>query len=340
MNKTIIFVALFLILGGGAWWVINNSDDGKSSMVIPDRDFKVANVDDVYRIFIADRQGNTTDLTRKGDSKQWIFDGKYLARENAIDNLMRAIGEIEVQYKPPENAVPTMIKSLSSRGYKVEIYGKEGNKLKCYYIGGATPSEEGNYFLMEGSDQPYVVSIPRWVGNLRPRFTMHGDSWRDRALYMGEVEDIKSVSVEYPKQKNKSFRLTNTGKTTTVEPFYDITPVNTGEAIAGRGEAYLEKFHRIESAGFHNHFEHRDSIEQMIPFCHIEIENMDGTTNSLRFFPITSNDSVIDPKTGIPIGGDNKKVFNYYVVKDGEDFLHAKWNNIEKVLWSYNQFFK
>ena len=63
-----------------------------------------------------------------------------------------------------------MVKSLASEGIKVELYDRKGEKIKAYYVGGATPDERGTYMIMENAEEPYVAHIPSWEGNLRFRF--------------------------------------------------------------------------------------------------------------------------------------------------------------------------
>ena len=128
-------------------------------------DFPVRNTDEIGKIFIADRKGETALLERKKD--QWIYNGKYPARPTAISLLLETISKINVLTIPSERAVPGMVKEIAADGVKVEIYDRKGKALKTYYIGGITSDQHGTIMIMEGSEQPYVMHIPSFVGQLR-----------------------------------------------------------------------------------------------------------------------------------------------------------------------------
>ena len=53
MNRTLILVLLFLVLGGSAWYLISNKKKQAGSSVSWDMDFAVKNTDEVGKIFIA-----------------------------------------------------------------------------------------------------------------------------------------------------------------------------------------------------------------------------------------------------------------------------------------------
>ena len=97
-----------------------------------------------------------------------------------------------------------MVSNLATEGIKVEIYDRQDELIKTYYVGGAPPDERGTYMMLEGFEQPYVAHIPGWDGNLRFRYNLVGDEWRSRILFPGELEEIESVSIAYPRQRSKS----------------------------------------------------------------------------------------------------------------------------------------
>ena len=119
MNRTLILLIVFLILGGGTAWYLLNKEDDKTTLAGLDRDFAVENADDIQKIFLADRHGSKVTLQRSGD--HWIYNGEHRARPNAIENLLDAITRVQMKYKPPRAAVKPMIESLATEGIKVEI---------------------------------------------------------------------------------------------------------------------------------------------------------------------------------------------------------------------------
>lgn len=323
MRKTLLFLLLFIIFGSAtAWYLLSNSDENTSN-VGDDRRFKLENTDDIYKIFIADRRGERTTLERKNGF--WLYNGKYTAHPNAVENVLDAMRRVEMQYQPPKAAVQNMIKSLAADGIKVEIYNKNNNLLKSYYIGGSTPDERGTYMILEGAEQPYVAHLPGWEGNLRFRFNLKGDNWRDKTIFAEHLQDIQSVWVEYSKNKNKSFRLQKEGNNYTILPFYDVTPVIQRPYKKGSAEQYLEGFRSLGAEAFENDNPKRDSIQQLTPFSIITLKNTKGEEKTMRMFPIFS---------------ESDRMERYFAAVSTGDFMLVQQLVFGKVMRGYDFFFE
>ena len=336
-NILLLFVA-FLILGAGTYWLLeNNKKTGNASILPAERDFAVKNVADIGKIFLVDRSNNQTVLERIGDSEEWTFNKKYKARANAMENLLRAIREIEVRYQPAEAALDNIIRSISSKGIKVEIYDKKGKKMKAYYIGGAPSSELGTFAIIDGAEQPYVIHIPTFSGNVRFRYNLKGDDWRDRHIFDTRPEDIQEVTVEYPKQKNKSYRIIKKAKGYDVLPFFDISPTQTGQPDLKKIENYLSFLPQKQFMGFENRFSQKDVIEKNLPFCKIKLKTTDGKEQSLTVWPQWDSPA-IDPKSGKELGKPN--VTRYFARVNGKDFVSLTHSVVGDFFGAYDNFFK
>ena len=335
MKRIIILLAVFALLGGATAWYMTSKDDVNDSMseLRAERDF-ATDPETVYKVFIADRQGENTTLERK--KGYWLYNGQWRANPGAIENLMGAIGAVQMKYKPPQAAVKPMINDLATQGIKVELYDKKDELIKTYYVGGAPADERGTYMIMEGAENPFVTHIPNWTGNLRFRYNLSGDEWRDKTVFSYELEDIQSVSVEYPKQKNKSFILTKDGRDYSIKPFYDITPESTKPYKKGSAENFLIGFEQLIAESFKNEKEEKDSISQQIPFTIISLTDVNGNTKEVKFHPLLPNHSV-DSKTGaIFSGGD---VERYFADCNTGDFMMVQHRVFQKIFWAYEFFF-
>ena len=68
MNRTYLYLIIFLVLGGATYWMVTESQkDEKTSLLGADRKFKVENPKQIQKIFIADRKEHITTLERSGD---------------------------------------------------------------------------------------------------------------------------------------------------------------------------------------------------------------------------------------------------------------------------------
>lgn len=339
MNRTVIFLVLFLILGGAAtWYLTNDNEQSKSTLVGWDREFAVEDTDEVHRIFIVRRDGQKTTLER--DGKEWLYDGQYKANPAVIEPLLQVVGKVQMKYKPPEASVDHIVKILATQGTKVELYDKSGDNLKTYYIGGSAPNEEGTYMILEGADQPYVMELPMMNGNPSVRFNHTGDEWRDKTIFDEKAEDIQSIAIEYPKQKSQSFRLAVNGGDYELAPFYDITPRIDRPLNTGNVDAFLNSYKRVIAEGFRNDHGDIESVLMQVPFSVITLVNASGDTTKAQFFPVLQDETIMqDPKSGA-YKRVNPLFDRYFIDLNGEDFLQSQQQPIERIFWGYSSFFE
>jgi hypothetical protein len=292
-RNTIILLAVFAALGLGAWYALDYSKRSqKGSSIDPDMDFAV-NPDEVYKIFIADRNGLTATLERKG--AKWIYNKEHIARQTAIDVLLETMKKIRVAYIPPAASEEHMVKSVAAEGIKVEIYNKEGKIIKVYYVGGVTNDETGTYVMMDGAERPYVAHIPSMIGSFRIHYRLKPEEWYDRMVFEEKPEDITFVSVEYPQQKSESFKLEKKGALDySVTPFYSTTPVSSKPQRKGTAEAYIVGFEKVGAEAHETRTPSKDSVLQMVPFAIVTLKKADGHEKVVKFWPIEQID---DPNT-------------------------------------------
>ncbi|MEL6865127.1 MAG: DUF4340 domain-containing protein [Bacteroidota bacterium] len=337
MKKTFILLGLFALLGAGSWWLLNNKSQD-STIRSGDRDFAVKDLSTIQKIFIADRSGETTTLERQ--EGYWLFNGEYKARPNAMENLLDAIKRVDVNYVVARAAVENIVDDIAAHGIKVEIYNKANQLIKSYYIGGATNDELGTYMIMAGSNEPFVTHIPSWEGGLRTRFALKGNEWRDRSVFSEQVDDIVAVSVEYPKQRSKSFKLIKEGERYSIKPYYEITPEIQRPLKAGAVEAFLIGFKNLQCEAFQNEHPDRDSISQQLPFVNIKLKNKGEEQVEAQFHPIFLFDNEGDMVTDADVKGSDTAVERYYAVTNSGDFLLVQHRLFEKVFWGYPSFFE
>ncbi|MEQ1744277.1 MAG: DUF4340 domain-containing protein [Saprospiraceae bacterium] len=330
MKRTWLLVAIFLLLGVGVFYTVRQKNkQAGGSRISWDMDFAVPDTASVTRIFLADRKGRTATLVRK--EGHWLYNNTYRARPTAVQTLLATMHNVNVRYLPTKAAEEPMIKSLAAEGIKVEIYGKENKLIKSYYVGGVTSDETGTYMIMEGAEQPYVTHIPSFVGQLRIRYMLGDDNWRDRAVFFEKAEEIHSVSVEYPQQKSASFKIEKVREAEyEVRPFYSTTPVSKVPQRKGTAEAYLLQFERLVAEAFETTNPVRDSVMALVPFAIVSLTKTDSTTKQVRFWPV----SLEEKHDGTPF------VIRYFTdVNGGEAFLLTQHHVFGPIFRDYGAFF-
>ena len=339
MKRTLILLGLFLLLGGGTYMYLNNKPK-KASYAIEDYRIYFEDIDQIHKIFIANRKGETRIFTRKDD--YWLYKGKK-TETHKVNILLETIRRQRTKFIPPKAMVPGVIKEIASRGLKVELYNKENEQLIAYYVGGVTQDERGTFMILEDSEQPLVMHIPSWDGNLAGRYWSTEKNWLDRTIFSYEKKDIQSVAVEYPRQKNKSFVIERKeGNDFSVRPYYEVTPVIDQPIIPNRADDYLDNFKRLMAEAYRNDFSKRDSISGLIPFSIVTVTDKKGNKVSTKFHPQNARQDIPDNenhRSGAKIKSEDGYIERYYVNRNDEDFLLVQHLVFGKIFWAYESFF-
>jgi hypothetical protein len=328
MNKnTIILLLAFIGLGAASFYFLKK--DKKTTILATDKDFRVEEKQ-IYKVFLADRNNQRLTVERVGHSNKWRLNGKYDVAPGVIFHTLEALSKVEVQYVPPKGSIPFAAKSLAVNGIKVEVYGQNDVPLRTYYVGGNTTDGHGTYYIMEGSEQPYVMGLPGFVGELRPRFQLKEYLWRDKTIFADPLESIKGVSVEYPQQKASSFKIAKQTLGYEVLPFYDGIPRITKGLNKGIVQSYVTQYERIIAEGIDNDNPARDSIVRTVPFAIITLNTETGN-KAVRIFPIAEKDV-----TGLPL---RKKTDRYFAESNQGDFFLIQDEVFRKLFYDYKGFF-
>lgn len=337
MNRTLILLIAVILLGGAAWWVSTaGASPAKVSDRAPERQFGIAEIDQVHRIFIADRKGHKVNLTRGGITG-WLADGKP-ANSNIMKNLEDAVKYLEVQSLPTPQAKPNMINNLAAQGILVQAFDKDNNKLRGYYIGGGNHDETGTFAIVEGSEEPYVVHVDHFTGNIRQRFTHWEDEWRDKVYFRIDPEKVETFSIEYPKQRDKSFVLTRKGSDFSIAPFYDTgQPVR--EVSRGIAEGILARYEKY----YVNRYENRDEksiteAKTLLPFAIISIKQEGMDVQEMQVYPRYVGKSFYhEAKTGALRENSGLEAYTAFI-NGGEDWVLLNVETLEPLMAGYSSF--
>ncbi|MFN0213241.1 MAG: hypothetical protein ACKVT2_03220, partial [Saprospiraceae bacterium] len=208
----------------------------------------------------------------------------------------------------------------------------KGKSMKTYYVGGVTNDERGTVLMMEGSEQPYLVHVPGFIGQIRLRFFVGDDQWRDKAIFREKPEDIQSVFVEYPQRKNESFKLEKTAEASYgVKPFFGTTKLMTSPQRKGVAEAYLVQFESIVAEAFETENPLRDSVKALVPFAIVTMKKTDGVEKKVRFWPVEVE---VNSNTGL------SSVNRYFTDVNNEDFMLTQDRVFGGLFRGYGFFFE
>ena len=203
-----ILVALTLVTAG-VWWLQGNQ--GRLDR-IEGTDFGIVDTSKVDKIFIADMDGVEVTLTRPERGRLWDLNGKFKAREDAVNLLLKTFRRASVQGPVAEAAQENVVRLIAARGKKVEIYQGGDQPVKTWYVGTATPSHTGTYMVLETPEgrgtEPYVVHMEGFTGYLSTRFFTSEREWRYTGIFDHPKRTLREVEVRILEEDGESYALT------------------------------------------------------------------------------------------------------------------------------------
>lgn len=286
MKKTSSLIIALLVLLVGISIYIYRSKSGLTTVDEEDRNFRYKDTAEITRIFLADKDGNKSDLKRT--EKGWVVNDKYNCRNDAILNLLEVIKLVEVKMPVAKNARENVIKYMTAQSIKVEIYSGE-ELVKQYYVGHETEDSEGSYMLLSDPEtgknfkDPYVCFIPGFKGFLMPRFITNENEWRDRLVMNYIPPQIKQIKVQlFNAPADSSFTI-------------DLAGSNTFKLSNSKGNlvfddskmrqylVYLQNIsYELLLTGKNKKLQ--DSLVQVKPFAEIAVTTNELRTDTYRFY--------------------------------------------------------
>lgn len=287
-------------------------------------DFAVEDTAAIDKIFLADKLGHTSLLTRVS-STEWKI-GEFVARQDAINNLLFTLKKMTVKAPVAKSMQSKVLKDMSGIGQrKIEIYSG-GRLLKTIFVGVETMDKMGTYMLIEGSTVPFEVHIRGHRGFLQGRFITDDRLWRDPVIFRYDYRDIRKVAVSYPELPQQNYAVLYDGK----KPSLEVA----GKPVAADSLALYEYLNAYKNVVYEYIVSEtfpeatKDSILMSRPFVQISVTDKAGKTTAIQGFRRAAGPEETDPE-GKPLKYDLDRMYGYL---NGKDFLLVQYFQFDRLL--------
>jgi hypothetical protein len=336
MRKNRFTIILGIGLAAIAIYLIftNTSSSNREEL----NDFSIKDTASITKFFIADRRGHSSTLERQPD-KSWMVNGKYPARQPGIDLLMDVCLKIKVRTHIAKAAYNNVIKELASTGIKCEIYQNNSSKpSKVYYVGGSTQDVLGTYMMQEKSSVPLIMEIPGFNGYLTPRYSALENDWRETTVFQYKPEEIKSVSIVYSNELEKSFMIERNGNSFRVSSPVNNQVIRNVDTV--RVINFLASFRNLHFEAWDGDFtkEQQDSLFNSNPISLISVTDVNGKKTVLKVHPkpITKRSLSQADSLGNPLKYDLDRMYAY--LSDKRELFTIQQYVFGKIFASFSDF--
>ena len=291
MKKNQIALIILVVLSALAYYVY--TERGSGSIKPELHNFAVEDTAAITKIFLADKYGQEVTVERKSNA-EWIVNGKYKARKDVIDVLLKTIKRVEMKAPVANTAHDNIVRLMAGKSVKVEIY-QGRKKVKTYYVGDATKDNMGTYMLIEGSSKPFICHIPGFYCYLTARYITRVLEWRDTEIFAQRLSQIAEVTVDFHQEPSKSYKITQSEDRKV--RVYKLHPTETVlEGIDTTAvKRYLLGYKNIRFEGIQPYEAERvDSIVNSPPFFSISLTDNNGEKHSVTSFRLPANPGSVD----------------------------------------------
>lgn len=269
---------LIVLLVLAAMYYFSNT---KGTLSLKNSDFSIHNAEDITEVKII---ANDNEILLSKNLDHWELNNKYRARTKNVVEFLRVLSSIDV-YSPVSKTEKDQVASiLKADGVIVEVF-KNKRVAKRFYVSKPSMNKEKTYMMMTGSDQPYIVRIPLFKGNLADLFTVNENLWRDRILFDYQPQNIKEIAVSYTENPEKSFSVINYG-----DGSFSLKEINSDTFVESfdvdKLSRYFTYFQNIwfENMATNLSQTESESVLSSSPFVKIKVEDVNGKVNMLKVY--------------------------------------------------------
>lgn len=288
-KKPIILIFSLLILGALSLFALQLIEK-KGSSIAENIGFAIDDTTQITKIVISDPFSSKTTLVQSNN--QWTnSNGECISKSN-VSLILEAAKMIEFKGYLAKNAHKQFVKLMATQHTKVEFY-VNGKWDKTWYIGPPTQDHNGQIMLLESAEEgkstePVMMRIKGFNGTIGARFFSDPKKWMCTKIFALDVNEIKSVDVNFIenpsinfniKNKNGSFQVSTNGKKL---PFIDTANVYR----------YLQGYKKIhfDYANFELNKKQCDSLKRSRPFCVLHVAENNGRNTKLKMYRIKTKE--------------------------------------------------
>jgi len=334
MKRNIVLVILLLALSGAAYFLINQEKETEKGTITADRGFTVPSMEDVTKVVL--KRAEEPAIIFKKNKHGWIMNDKYEVDPAVFVNIEIVLTKMRLSYIPNDAAIQNIKNSMQKTGIQVDVYGRDDKPIKIFNVGGDAPGGEGTYMWLAGDDKPYVMQLPGMAGGLRSRFDQPLHNYRDKVIYKHKMEDIESITLQYPKDNFSSFTVNKSILGIEIEPLLDLPNKPKGQPNKVLLEKYLRAFNEVGIEGLINAYPGKDSIIVATPNCILTLKKKDGSEIQHKYW---SHDNYVDKQGTSRTPAEIRDQERMFIYTQDKDFYIAQMRTIVNIFRGYQEFF-
>ncbi|MEF8809360.1 MAG: hypothetical protein V5A47_00415 [Bacteroidales bacterium] len=274
-SRIYIIVLVLLVAAAGYLFLKDQSstlDPGSSDFSLGKSE--VAGLDSI----LLSKNTGTVKLYKHHD--RWYLNQQLYAQEKNVQQLLNVFQDLRVEAPARKSNRQELLETIRKNPIHVKIYSG-GSLVKNFLIEDSPQKKGTSYMMMENSNEPFIMDLPGYDGDLADLVKVDVNYWRDKTLFDYSGLDIERIKVVYPSDMKQSFDLSY------VEDEFRL------QSLAD--DQYIEDFNSSRAARYFSYFRNvrfeqvvsddphlKDSLMKTTPYCTIEI--LDENNNRSKLY--------------------------------------------------------
>ena len=318
--KILLLILFTTVVAGGLIYFFKPENTNLTSEL-----FTVKDTSDIAKIIITQDSSKVV-LDRNNPTKTWIIDNKYPANKKAIKKLYQTLTETKISKPVLKSDENSITENLLNKGRKIEIYDFKNNLKKQLIAGKNSDSINGTYMLNILNNKPFIVNIPGLENNLNYRYNSNAIYWLKPEIFSYRPNEIKEITLNYPGDSAKSFKLTIFKDTAKLIGLSDNLPVK--QLNLNKVGSYLSYFMNIKFASETNNTEKlKNMLLTEIPFAEITLTDIYKNTKNVKLYKIPDKNEA-----------GKYNLNQLHAIINNEDVVIVKYVDFDLILKDINYF--
>ncbi len=279
--------------------------------------FYVENTQRINSIIISD-ENRSVSLNREPDG--WYVNGEYGARPQAIEFIIKTIGDIRIKSPVSDKTYEDLMGSENTREIKVQIFDNR-KMIQSFYIYMNTGDEYPGIMQKRKKTKPFIVHIPGYETDPCSHFVTDSRFWMPFMVFELRPDQISEIHLKYSDTPDSSISIIQNGKEITfLSDYYNneaIDTIATGRYLSYFTYVPFENWASDMSTG------KKDSITASNPYFNLEVI----TDNSDTIKLLTWTRTIM---SGNRIVVDTDRLWG--TLNEGEDLFIIKYYDLDPLI--------
>ncbi|WP_338763680.1 hypothetical protein WAF17_20220 [Bernardetia sp. ABR2-2B] len=245
--KLLTLLAVILLLA--IFFTIPSQKSSSDKSIISETKFALEDTTGITKLVLGEQILSQSQI----NSSNWLMNDDFVVDEEMIASLWAIMQRIEVKKPVSESIKDEVINSFLLNGIDVQVF-RNDNQIRNYKV---CTHEGETYAMQQESTSPYSIYIPGYYLQIRDIFDIRPYEWQDRTLLATTPNTFRSLSVDYPQNKEESFTIDFTGKTFKIR--------GLAEADTNRIYEYLPYFSGVMGEQYVKNDNLQDSLKSLSP---------------------------------------------------------------------------